>query len=381
MERKTAYYWCTYLQLITPIKVRRLIETAKGPQQAFGMNDEQLAALGFTKREQEIYHEACKMEKTIEEEYEKLKEQNIRFVTIEDDEYPQLLKEVEDRPCGLFVKGRLPDQNIPKIALVGARSCSNYGRECAEQIARTLSDAGVQIVSGMAYGIDCCSQRAALESGSSYGVLGGGVDICYPRENIELYEQLILRGGVLSEMRPKTRGIPVLFPRRNRIISGMCDAVVVVEARKKSGSLITAEFAAEQGRCVYAVPGSIFSGLSEGCHELIRGGAILLHSPRELLEDLHLEAAAAKERIGREALTPIEQDVYRFLTKEPVPMEILLQKTGYPSSDLCGALFAMELKGYVSTEAANCYRQTALIPPDAGQKTKKTKKNGKLCVK
>ncbi len=362
MEQKLAYYWCTYLQMIAPLKVRHLIEEAGGPSEVFGMTDEKLAELGLTAREQQIVHEASSIEQTISTEYEKLTKQGIRFVSIEDEEYPSLLKEVEDRPLGLFVKGRLPDSTLPKIAIVGARACSSYGKECAEQLAKSLSQVGAQIVSGMAYGIDCCSQKAALEEGRSYAVLGGGVDICYPKENIGLYEELIRSGGVISEMRPKTRGLPILFPRRNRIISGICDAVIIIEARKKSGSLITAEFAAEQGRSVYAVPGSIFSGLSEGCHELIRNGATLLSSPEELLLDLHLEAAATKERRGKEHLTPIEQDVYRFIEKEPVPMEVILHKTGYPAGDLCAALFGMELKGYIIQEAAG-YRKTQLKPP------------------
>ena len=348
--------------MIAPLKVRHLIEEAGGPSEVFGMTDEKFTELGLTMREQQIVHEACLMEQAIPEEYEKLIEQGIRFVSIEDEEYPSLLKEVEDRPIGLFVKGQLPSHTLPKIAIVGARACSSYGKECAEQLAKTLSQAGAQIVSGMAYGIDCCSQKAALEAGRSYAILGGGVDICYPKENIGLYEELIRSGGVISEMRPKTRGLPILFPRRNRIISGLCDAVIIIEARKKSGSLITAEFAAEQGRSVYAVPGSIFSGLSEGCHELIRNGATLLSSPEELLLDLHLEAAATKESTGKESLTPIEEDVYRFIKREPIPIEVILHKTGYPSGNLCGALFGLELKGYVSQEAAG-YRRTQLKPP------------------
>ena len=327
------------------------------PSEVFGQSDEKLVQMGFTAREQRIYHEACAMEKTIEAEYEKLSQSGIRFVTIEDEEYPVLLKEVADRPIGLFVKGNLPKSDFPKIAIVGARACSSYGKECAEEIARELSAAGAQIVSGMAYGIDCCSQKAALEVGSSYAVLGGGVDICYPRENIGLYEKLIRQGGVISEMRPKTRSIPVLFPRRNRIISGICDAVIIIEARKKSGSLITAEFAGEQGRSVYAVPGSIFSDLSEGCHELIRNGAVLLSSPQEILADFKLEAAARKIHRQKIPLTEIEQDVYRFIEREPVHMEILLQKTGYPAGTLCSALFQMELKGYISEEAGGCYKR------------------------
>lgn len=365
MDQKLAYFWCTYLQMIAPVKVRRLLEQTGGPEAVFGCTDEQLQAYGFTQRERKIYHSACQKERQVEEAYEKICQKGIRFVTAREDEFPHLLREVADCPVGLFVKGRLPSRQQPCVAMVGARSCSSYGRECAAYFASVLAASGVQIISGMAYGIDCCSQRAAQKEGSSFAVLGGGVDICYPRENIDLYEQLIAEGGVLSEMQPGTGGIPVLFPRRNRIISGMCEAVVVVEARKKSGSLITAGFAAEQGRYVYAIPGNIRSGLSEGCHELIRSGAILLQSPEELLEDLHVKKVppSAGLQAGEEPMNPVEEDVYRFMEMEPLPMELLLRKTGYPAGTLSGALLGLELKGYICQDPVNQYRRTRRIPP------------------
>lgn len=366
MEQKLAYYWCTYLQMISPLKVRRILEIKGGPQELFGCTDGELRSYGLTRRELEIFHEALLKEGQLEEDMEKLDDQGIRFVTENEEEYPGRLKEVTDHPVGLFVKGCLPKGGKPCVAIVGARGCSSYGRECAEYFAQVLAGAGVQIISGMAYGIDSCSQRAALQSGTSFAVLGGGVNICYPRENIDLYEQLIQKGGVLSEMRPDTRGLPVLFPRRNRIISGISEAVVVVEARKKSGSLITAEFAGEQGRYVYAVPGPVHSRLSEGCHQLIRNGGILLSSPEELMDDLHIGRKQGEKRgyiVGKESLSDIEGDVYQFVEKDPVSVEQLLERTGYPAGSLSGALLCLELKGYICQEPLNCYRRTRVIPP------------------
>ena len=171
----------------------------------------------------------------------------------------------------------------------------------------------------------------------------------------------------MSEMLPGTQSRPFLFVRRNRIISGIADAVIVVEAREKSGSLITASYAAEQGRLVYAVPGRIDSSLSRGCHELIRNGAILLQDPGELLEDLKmtLEAEQMKEfSEGNVRITAREKDVYNWLEKEPVHIEWLLSKTGYPAGDLMYVLLQLEIKGYICQNPQNYYRKSRLLPPE-----------------
>ncbi len=220
------------------------------------------------------------------EEYEKLREQGIRLVTLSDKDYPRRLKEIPDAPYGLFVKGRLPG-NEPAVAVVGARDCSQYGAFVAEKLGEMLGKNGIAVVSGMARGIDGISQTAALKNGGiSYGVLGCGVDICYPAQNRTLYDRLVAQGGLISSYPPGTPALARNFPPRNRIVSGLADAVVVVEAREKSGTLITVDMALEQGREVYAVPGRITDRLSDGCNRLLRQGAAPLLSPEELLEAL-----------------------------------------------------------------------------------------------
>ena len=221
-----------------------------------------------------------------EEEYRKLKERGIYLVTLGDMEYPKRLMEIPDAPYGLFVRGSLPGEEIT-VAVIGARDCSGYGAYVAKKLGETLARHGITVISGMARGVDGISQQAALDAGGkSCGVLGCGVDVCYPKQNRALFERLPGQGCLISSY---PQGMPALsrnFPPRNRIVSGLADAVVVVEAREKSGTLITVDMALEQGREVYAVPGRVTDRLSDGCNRLIRQGATPLLAPEELLEEL-----------------------------------------------------------------------------------------------
>lgn len=222
-----------------------------------------------------------------EREYRQMKEEGIRLVVVSDENYPQRLKNIPDPPLGVFVKGRLPENNDLTVAVVGARECSEYGRYVASGLGSELGRQGVTVVSGMARGIDGISQEAALEAGgSSVGVLGCGVDICYPAQNKELYERLLKKGAVLSPYPIGTPALPRNFPPRNRIVSGLADAVVVIEARVKSGTLITVDMALEQGREVYVVPGRVTDRLSDGCNRLIKQGAGVFLSPESFLEEI-----------------------------------------------------------------------------------------------
>lgn len=227
----------------------------------------------------------------VQGEYERLTARGIRLVTQEEDSYPGRLFQIPDRPWVLYYAGTLPSKHAPAVALIGARDCTEYGRYMAGQFGAAFARAGVQVISGMARGIDGIGQGSALrEGGYSMGVLGCGVDVCYPRENRELYEALLAGGGVCSEYPPGVEPRAMLFPPRNRIISGLADAVMVIEAREKSGTLITVDMALEQGRDVYALPGRATDPLSGGCNRLIRQGAGLVSSPEELLEELSCAA-------------------------------------------------------------------------------------------
>lgn len=233
-------------------------------------------------------------------EYGRLADRGIFFVIAGEEAYPRKLAAIPDAPSAIYYVGRLPDDDRKTIAVIGARNCSEYGKAMARQFGEALAGAGVQVVSGMARGIDGIGQQAALDAGGySLGVLGCGVDICYPPDNKMLYERLIEQGGICSEYPPGIEPRAALFPPRNRIISGMCDGVLVVEAKERSGTLITVDMALEQGREVYAVPGRITDRLSDGCNRLIRQGAVPLLDP----EDLITELAELKQR-KRQLISP-----------------------------------------------------------------------------
>ena len=205
-----------------------------------------------------------------------------------DKEYPARMKPLPGMPKGIYVKGKLPRDDLPSAAIVGGRACSAYGREQARRFARELAAAGVQIISGLASGIDAAAHEGALEGGGlTFAVLGCGVNICYPRENYPLMRRILEQeGGVLSEFQPGERPLAWHFPQRNRVISALADLVLVVEARQKSGSLITADYALEQGKSVYALPGRVNETLSEGSNRLIAQGAGIAVDPTALLEEL-----------------------------------------------------------------------------------------------
>ncbi len=296
-----------------------------------------------------------------------------RFVSIEDAMYPDNLRQMADPPYGLFYRGTLPPQGMYSAAIVGARACTPYGAWLAAQIGEYLAQDGMMIISGLALGIDGIAQKAAVQAGGrSYGVLGCGVERCYPRENIELFGMMQERGGILSEF---PCGMPPLrphFPIRNRIISGLADAVIVVEARSKSGSLITAQLALEQGREVYALPGRSGDVLSGGCNELIaRGEAALALSPENLLEELRQHAqrkgkmqeslqketasTGKKRRKGQRkvALAPDEELVYSYLDLSPVDVDSLVRKTGLHAGRVKAALVGLELHDLAAAMGKN----------------------------
>lgn len=290
---------------------------------------------------------------------EDLRERKIQFVSRASDRYPRRLLTIENAPNGLFYKGSLPEEDRRSIAVVGARMCTRYGKETAEQIARMTALCGGQLISGAAYGIDGTAQMAALESGGlSFGVLGCGVGKIYPSGNRMLFELLERQGGIISEFPPDAAPFRSHFPVRNRLISGLADAVIVVEAKKKSGSLITADYAAEQNRDVYAVPGRFGDELSEGCNELIFQGAGIFLSVNHLKESIFGESGRekAEKSIGL-ALAPSEKLVYSSfdLHTRSRSLSDLQSDTGLSLSELGEILLRLELDGLVRETAKNYY--------------------------
>ncbi|MBQ9143313.1 MAG: DNA-processing protein DprA [Lachnospiraceae bacterium] len=246
----------------------------------------------------------AKKEKDAEKLCDAAWKEGIQIASYRDSDFPKKLKNIPDVPFVVYYKGRLPEDILPAVAVIGARECSQYGEYVAGELGKMLGEQGIQVISGMARGIDGISQMAALEAGGiSFGVLGCGVDICYPGSNRRLYEELIRAGGILSTYPPGTKPQARFFPPRNRIVSGLADVLVVIEARQKSGTYITVEMALEQGREIYAVPGRVTDRLSDGCNKMLKEGAHVFLSPQDFLLDLQELLPTAMENLQKKKLS------------------------------------------------------------------------------
>ncbi len=360
-------WWFANIYPLETRKKRLLLEAAGSAEAIYYMEEKRLNEMRFlTEKEKGLIREAIKMPQ-IDRDYENFRKQGITFIPYDDARYPKRLKEIEAPPYALYIKGTLPAENQPAAAIVGTRRCSPYGEQMALTFAAALAEAGCQIISGMARGIDAAGQRGALNAGGhSYGVLGCGVDICYPRENRGLYQDLQEKGGILSEYPPGTPPLKHHFPARNRIISGLSDFVLVMEAGERSGSFITADFALEQGKDVYALPGPVTGKLSRGCHELIRQGAGILLSPQELLRELNISRVNGKGGAGQETdknekmLESAENLVYSKLDLYPKSLSSLMDETGLSASALIQQLVSLVMKGYAKEVSRNYYRKAGI---------------------
>ena len=286
-EGELYYYYLLSNCLNIGVKTyRSFLNYFESPKKMFLAGDEKRAASGVFSSGQlatirKVLNEGDKLS-----DYKKMKGLGINYICLEDILFPEKLKRIHDCPIGLFYIGRIPFKNVGSIGLIGARECSFYGEEMAREIGSCLGDYNLQVISGMARGVDAIGQTACLDAGGlSFAVLGGGVDICYPRESRKLYERLSQCGGIISEYPPGVKPQGMYFVRRNRIISGMSDLVCVVEARKKSGTLITVDCALEQGKDVVAVPGKVTDITSRGCNELIAQGARILSDVDEFASE------------------------------------------------------------------------------------------------
>ncbi len=290
---------------------------------------------------------------------EEIERTGVRLITAFDEEFPRLLRETADPPFVLHALGRIERLRLPAVAVVGSREASRYGRDVASRLGRELSGAGVAVVSGFARGVDASAHEAALEGpGGTIAVLGCGLDVDYPRENAKLKDRLVAQHLLLSEYPPGTEPRPQNFPIRNRIIAGLSSGVVVVEASRRSGSLITARLAADFGRDVFAVPGSIFSETSSGAHELLRDGAILCRGAEDVLAEL-FPSVGAPQRVPAAApldLSPEARRVFEALTKEEsLSAEELAQALDLPAATILASLFELEGTGFASTVEGGRY--------------------------
>ncbi len=285
-------------------------------------------------------------------------EKTLRRIEKGQPEYPRRLQDLPGMPSCLYVNGRLPEEGKLTVGMVGARNCSAYGRHVAWEYARMFSNCGVQVISGMAMGIDGESHQGALQGRTpTFAVLGCGTDVCYPRGSRDLFERIPLRGGIISEYPPGTPPTGWRFPARNRVISALSDVLLVVEARKRSGSLITVDCALEQGKTVFAVPGRVTDRLSEGCNELIAQGAGVALSPEMVLKELGMDTYRTKEDSKKRQLG-LARDldlVYSCVGFQPTDYEALIAKCGCPPQQVLSLLTELQVMGLVEEVGKNYY--------------------------
>ncbi len=372
-------YWLAALRGVRSEKKKELRSFFGGAQELYHavihMEETKSPFHRLSEKERTALQKAGK-EMDPERMYEALMKKKIRFVPWFDTAYPDRLKSIAAPPYALYVLGELPPEHRPAAAIVGARQCTPYGEKMAILYGEAFAGISVPVISGMAHGIDGAAHRGALnQQGKTYAVLGGGVDVCYPKEHAGLYREIRDTGGLLSEQPPGSAPLAQNFPARNRIISALSDVILVMEARERSGSLITADTALEQGKEVYALPGPVTSALSLGCHHLIRQGAGILISPHLLMEELSLQPSwraylterqtyeneknnpkmNQKQDQNKKILETNNNIVYSCLGLRPKGIQQLAQETGLAPAELMSELVALQLEGKAREISKNYY--------------------------
>lgn len=284
--------------------------------------------------------------------------ENVYYYRKEDKQYPKRMQPYKGMPQKIYLKGALPGEQIPSVAIVGARMCSPYGRQQAYTYAKLLARHGVQVISGMALGVDSYAHEGALDGGGmTFAVLGCGVDICYPAQNRSLYARIQKQGGILSEFPLGTAPLARHFPMRNRIISALSDLVLVVEAKEKSGSLITADFALEQGKTVLALPGRVDDELSKGCNRLIAQGAGVAYSVESVLNELDMVYVSNRGicKKSKIRLATVKDLVYSCVDLTPKDLHVIMEEVPDSAPEISKALLELQLEGKVWEPFKNYY--------------------------
>jgi DNA processing protein len=343
-------FWIGFSKVpgIGPARLRSLLDYFGDVAAAWQADPGELRAIGLDKRSVESLAKV-RNQLDLEAEVEKLKKYNIAVFTWDSPDYPPLLRSIPDAPLALYVRGSLLPQDEWAVAVVGTRQATAYGKECTQLLVNGLAKNGITVVSGLAYGIDTEAHQTVIQAGGrTIAVLGCGVDIIYPAENRKLGQAIIEHGALVSEYPLGTNPESGNFPRRNRIISGLSLGVLFVEGTTQSGARITADYALEQGREVFAVPGSILRKSGSGSNFLIQNGAKLVTQVNDILEELNLTMVS--QHVEARAVIPeneLEAQLLKQLSTDPLHVDDLGQATGLSASEIASALTLMELKGMV----------------------------------
>lgn len=366
IDKETAWYRLCNLPGIGRKSIARLLDLFGTPEEIYYAPDNVIDSLDNLSAGQKSVLKKRNIDLYLYQLYT-YHEKCIQFIHYEDNRYPEALKNIPDRPYCLYVKcgddSAFGMFDKPCVSVIGSRNCSDYGYAAAYNMAKELVSHGVTVISGMAKGIDGAAHRGAVDhNGCTCAVLGCGVDICYPRSNIELYMDIQSKGMIMSEYPPGTRPVPGQFPERNRLISGLSDVVAVVEAGNRSGSLITIDMALEQGKDVYAVPGRLTDAGSVGCNRLIKNGAGIYTGVNDILSELGYDISC-DNILGvsdNNTLATEEKIVYARLGLEPKHVDSVVEESDLPTVTVLQALMKLELRHLIRQTAANYYVINAL---------------------
>lgn len=356
---KMTRYWLALCRLksIEKADLKALLNELGSPEAVFRQRGAHLSAFSevLAKSVSEFESNGAENWKRVDEELELAQKAGVRIVAFDDEEYPHPLKEISDPPPVVYAKGEFYDYKRPAVAIVGTRRPTHYGLRVSEVISRDLAAMGAIVVSGMARGCDMAAHRGALSAGGfTVAVLGTGVDVPYPKENKKLYEEIAAKGLILSELPMGTRPAPHNFPKRNRIIAGLCLGVLVAEAPLKSGALQTARLALDYNREAFAVPGPVTSKASEGANRLLKDGAGFVENAVDVMEGLSL-SYTAPEKKESPRFEGEELAVWKALGEEPVHIDSIAEMTGLNVSRASSVLLGMEIKGFISQKPGKLF--------------------------
>ena len=348
MEDKKYWIGFNLIKGIGTVRMQNLVAYFGDLESAWNADAQELAQSGLgTKLVEKVV--SARKDINLNQVWAKIEAQGIKIVTWADEEYPNRLREIDQPPPILYIRGEYLQDDLFAVAIVGTRKVTGYGRQVTEEIASFLASNGITVISGLARGVDAIAHQTALKvGGRTIAILGSGVDKIYPPEHRGLAEEMMKRGAIISDYAVGTPPDASNFPPRNRIISGLSLAVVVIEAAETSGALITAEFAAEQGREIFAVPGSILAPQSKGTNRLIQKGALPLLSPDDLMQALDL-TRVGEHKSARKLIPADETEakVLSVLSREPLHVDEIRNQAGLPIEKISATLALMELKGMV----------------------------------
>lgn len=361
VDNELYWLWLCNIKDVWNGTIKKLLRIVDKPKEIFELPDNSLRELCTELNIEERIYNNIIYSRNFEKVCilkEKLDKKGIRFFSKENKDFPDKLRNISDCPYILYFRGKVMDFDKPSVAIVGARNCTNYGLQLSYKMGFELAANGINVISGMARGIDSESHKGAIEVfGTTYAVMGCGVDVCYPKDNINLYEQIREYGGIISEYPCGAGPVAWQFPLRNRIISGLADKVIVVEAKEKSGSLITVEYALEQGKDIYALPGRVGDCLSKGTNRLIKEGAGLIYSTETLIEDLDFEYRTNSKILKNKniVLEKNLETLYSCLDYFPKSVEQLIIETGKNSVEILRELIRLEMMGLITEPSKNYY--------------------------